>query len=55
MSCMPGTNGNTSPRIAVINMSLMEVFVVGHIKGDEDNIWALVNVASDVLTKKWGA
>lgn len=45
VSCMPSTNASTFPRIACFNMNVMEVFVVGHDKYDQNQIWSFINIA----------
>ena len=49
LSCLPSTNKSTWPRLATVNMSVMEVFVIGYNKGSENELWGFVNVASDIL------
>lgn len=53
ISCMPSTNSHTYPRLACLNMGVMEMLVLGHQKGEQDKIWGFVNVASDELMKNW--
>jgi len=52
LSCLPGTNKSTWPRLAVVNIGVMEVLVLGHFKESKDKMWGFVTVASDVLFSK---
>ncbi|ASJ75757.1 GIY-YIG nuclease family protein [Granulosicoccus antarcticus] len=54
MSCMPSTNSYFAPRLAVINMSVMEVLVLWHPKGANNKLRGHVNVASNELFPKGG-
>ncbi len=54
MSCMPSTNSFFQPRLAVINMAVMEVLVVAYPKGSNNKLCGHVNVASDVLFPRGG-
>lgn len=48
LSCMPGTNGDSWPRLLCLNAGVMELFVLGWARGDRRRMWSLVNVATDV-------
>lgn len=54
LSCMPSTKGYFAPRLAVINMAVMEVFVLWYPKGSNNTLRGQVNVASDVLFPRGG-
>lgn len=56
VSCMPSTNQSKAPRLLCVNMSVMEVFVLGYHKDPkfEGFGWAFANVASDVLFSEYG-
>lgn len=49
LSCMPSTNSATWPRLACVNVGVMEIFVFGYVKNAPTEMWGFVNVASDVL------
>lgn len=49
VSCMPSTNRNTAPRLACVNVGVMEIFVLGHVKNKPNDLWGFLTVASDVL------
>ncbi len=49
ISCLPTTNHNTWPRLACINIGVMEVLVIGHFKESPTKLWGFVTVAADVL------
>jgi hypothetical protein len=53
VSCFPSTNRNSWPRLACVNIGMMEVFVVGYFKEDPSKIWGFLTVASDVLSKTY--
>jgi len=57
VSCMPSTNQSKAPRLLCVNMSVMEVFVLGYHKDPrfEGFAWGFVNVASDVLFDAYGS
>lgn len=55
ISCMPGTNFSTWPRLVAVNMSVMEIFVIGFLKESIDELWGFVNIASDELLNHWGS
>lgn len=46
VSCMPSINASLSPRIACFNSNTMEIFVVGHLKGNPDAVWAFLNLSN---------
>lgn len=49
VSCLPSTNQHTWPRYAAVSMNGMETFVVGHLKEDLTQIWALWNLSRSSL------
>ncbi len=51
VSCCPSTNRNTWPRLVCVSAGVMELFVMGYLKNDPQELWGFVNVASDVLFK----
>ena len=53
VSCMPSTNASTWPRLFTVNAGMMELFVVGWVKHQSDQVWAFVTVAEDVLLQTW--
>ncbi len=53
ISCMPSTNINTWPRMAVVNVGVMEAFVIGYLKQSKEELWGFVNIASDILIQRW--
>jgi putative acetyltransferase len=55
LSCMPGTNSYTYPRFCTLSVGVMEVFVLGHLRGHPDLPWGFVNVACDVLDREFGS
>lgn len=55
LSCMPGTNSYTAPRFCTLSVGVMEVFVLGHLRGHPGLPWGFVNVASDVLDHEFGS
>jgi hypothetical protein len=54
VSCLPTTNRTTWPRLACINLGVMEAFVIGFTKVKPLELWGFVNVASDVLYGAFG-
>lgn len=53
LTCMPGTNRNVSPRLACVNIHLMETFVVGFHKKNPQTTWSFVNVAKSILLERY--
>jgi hypothetical protein len=55
VSCMPNTNLNTWPRLFCVNAAMMETFVVGFERKNNDALWSFINVAKSTLVAKWGS
>lgn len=55
VSCLPGTNINTWPRLTCLNIAVMEMLVIGYQKKNPGQLWGFVNVASDVLLNSFGS
>jgi hypothetical protein len=49
LSCMPSTNANSFPRLAVVNINTMETLTVGHELRNPDRFWGFVNVSASPL------
>lgn len=49
VSCLPTTNHNTWPRLACVNIGVMEALVIGCFKECPTKLWGFLTVASDVL------
>jgi hypothetical protein len=53
VSCMPSTNAAHFPRLAVVNMNIMETFVVFHPKYAPNNVLSFVNLSKDRLLEQY--
>jgi hypothetical protein len=53
LSCMPGSGGHLWPRLACVNMHIMETFVIGHVKQHPETMWCFINVARSVLLDRY--
>ena len=53
LSCLPGTNRNTAPRFACISINSMETFVIGHAKGDTQQLWMFIVISEKVLSENY--
>jgi hypothetical protein len=53
VSCLPGTNRNTWPRLLCVSAGVMELLVLGHHKDSPSEMWGFVTVASDVLAESF--
>ncbi len=51
---MPQTNREW-PRLAAASINKMETIVLGHLKGQSDELWGFINVSERVLTEPPGA
>jgi hypothetical protein len=54
VSCLPGTNRTSWPRLSCISLGVMETFVIGNVKDKPHELWGFVNVDSDVLYRAFG-
>lgn len=52
LSCMPSTNASTWPRMAVVNLGMMEAFVLCFNKKDSSDNLAFVTVAAENLLQQ---
>ena len=50
---MPSTNAAHSPRLAAVNMNIMETFVVYHPKHRPDNVLSFVNLSKARLLEQY--
>ena len=55
VSCMPGTNQATWPRLLSVNAGVMELFVAGWVKQQPEKLWSFITVAEDVLLQHWNS
>ena len=53
LTCMPSTNRNAWPRLACVNIHLMETFVIGFHKKNPQTMWSFVNVSKSVLLDRY--
>jgi hypothetical protein len=53
VSCMPSTNAAYYPRLAAVNMNIMETFVVFHPKHEPDNVLSFVNLSKARLLEQY--
>jgi hypothetical protein len=53
VSCMPSTNAAYFPRLAAVNMNIMETFVVYHPKHKPDNVLSFVNLSKARLLEQY--
>jgi hypothetical protein len=44
LSCLPSTKRHTHPRFVCLNINVMEAFVIGHQKGQVNEIWSFINL-----------
>ena len=49
VSCTPSTNASTWPRLAVVNVNMMEVLVIGRHRSSTSRHWAFINVSQNSL------
>jgi hypothetical protein len=53
VSCMPSTNAAFFPRLAVVNMNIMETFVVDHPKHEPNNVLSFVILSKARLLERY--
>src|SRR5215212_3155097 len=53
VSCMPSTNAASFPRLAAVNMNIMETFVVDHPKHEPNNVLSFVNLSKARLLEQY--
>jgi hypothetical protein len=53
VSCMPSTNAAYFPRLAAVNMNIMETFVVFHPKHEPNNVLSFVNLSKARLLERY--
>lgn len=49
LTCLPSTNAHTWPRLACVNVNMMEVFVVGHHLRAPEAVWGFVIVVESAF------
>jgi len=53
MTCLPSTNSGSYRRLSCVSINVMEVFVVGWHKEDDNFHWAVLNVSCDQLDRQF--
>lgn len=55
VSCCPGTNANSWPRLACVNLSVMEVFVLGYCLDEPRRIWGFINISREEFQRRYSS